>query len=196
MRLAIAFALFLGVHDLASSAPHAYSEALLQELRNALNVKESSIQQQRNTETLAILCEPTATGFARVPTSQTPSSNEMVRAQEVVFVFATIGVPLTLPDPQSDWPPGDRSFILVQSNKEATLQEIKNLNVDILRPVVIVQPLAIIGLPLPKPTIDWPPVQSKEEATLQEIKYLLSHEKTSLRIQPARQRHNALSSEQ
>ena len=45
MRLVIAFALFLGVLDLAYSAPHANSEALLQELRDALNEKE--VQQQK-----------------------------------------------------------------------------------------------------------------------------------------------------
>jgi len=63
MRLVIALALFLGLLGLACSAPHANSEALLQELRNALNEKEVK-QQIRPAEALALLCEPMATGVA------------------------------------------------------------------------------------------------------------------------------------
>jgi len=85
MRLAIALALFLGLLELAYSAPHANSEALLQELRNALSEKEVK-QQVKPAEALALLCEPMANGVARVPTSQTQNSNEVVREQDPVSI--------------------------------------------------------------------------------------------------------------
>ena len=154
MRLVIALVLFLSPLDTVYSAPHGNSEALLQELRNALNEKKTSTQQQENVETLAILCEPMATGFARVPTSQTQSSDEMAREQDPVSIglgiaglvvgltglglqvadrveseglgiSASAGVGVPVNLPRSDW-----SFIQVsdkQPRNKVILQEIKGL---------------------------------------------------------------------
>ena len=127
MRLVIALALFLGVLDLAYSAPHASSEALLQELRNALNEKE--VKQQVNpAETLALLCEPMATGVARVPTSQTQSSNEVVREQDPVSIglgVAGLVVGLTgLGLQVADRVEGEEQS---KDDSEAILQEIRKL---------------------------------------------------------------------
>ena len=127
MRLVIAFSLFLGVLDLAYSAPHASSEALLQELRNALNEKEVQ-QQVKPAEALALLCEPMATGVARVPTSQTQSLNEVVRDQDPVSIglgIAGLVVGLTSVGLSvADRVEGDPEE---QSKDEATLQAIWKL---------------------------------------------------------------------
>ena len=132
MRLVIAFALFLGVLDLAYSAPHANSKALLQELRDALNEKE--VQQQKKEELTAILCEPTATAVARVPTGQTQGLNEVVRAQEPVSIGLGIaslvvgltslglGIADTVEGDEQSTNEGDE-----QSKNKAILQEIKKL---------------------------------------------------------------------
>ena len=141
MRLVFSFALFLGVLDLAYSAPHANSEALLQELRDALNQKE--VQQQKKEELTAILCEPMATAVARVPTGQTQGVNKMVRAQEVglgldiaslVIDATSLGISATVDLINLGIELANLGIGVVntlkgdeQSKNEAILQEIKNL---------------------------------------------------------------------
>jgi len=199
MRLIIALVLFLSALDTVYSAPHGNSEALLQELRNALNEKETSTQQQENSETLAILCEPMATGFARVPTSQTQSSNEMVREQDPVsiglgiagLVVGLTGLGLQVADRVEseglplgggvpvDWPPAGWPFIQVSDEKpknEAILQEIKDLSQE--KDTKSTPSINLVlatggGVPVGWPPVDW----RKNEAILQEINEVFSQKK-------------------
>ena len=202
MRLVIALVLFLSPLDTVYSAPHGNSEALLQELRNALNEKKTSTQQQENVETLAILCEPMATGFARVPTSQTQSSDEMAREQDPVsiglgiagLVVGLTGLGLQVADRVEseglgisasagvgvpvNLPRGDWSFIQVsdkQPRNKVILQEIKGL---------ISQEKSTTSINLGGGVpVGWPPVGwRKNEAILQEMKDLISQEKDTKSI--------------
>jgi len=194
MRLVIAFSLFLGVLDLAYSAPHASSEALLQELRNALNEKE--VKQQVNpAETLALLCEPMATGVARVPTSQTQSSNEVVREQDPVsiglgvagLVVGLTGLGLQIADrvegeEQSNADPIFQE-ITPNSNEMVREQDPVSIGLDIVELVGSLVDLGFeitdVGLQIADLVLDAVKgeEQSKDKAILQEIRKLLSREK-------------------
>jgi len=181
MRLAIAFALFLGLLGFAYSAPHANSEALLQELRNALN--EKKVKQQVNpAETLALLCEPMATGVARVSTSQTQNSNEVVREQDPVSIglgVAGLVVGLTGLGLQV----ADRVEGEEQSKDNAILQEDPvSIGLSIAELVESLVDLGFqitdVGLQIGDLVLDVVKgeEQSKDEAILQEIRKLLSRE--------------------